>query len=105
MGVFNWLFGRGRSEPDGSYPSKAISVGSVAEEYAWMEQNYPEGFIKAIRASPDDDCIRLIYADWLEERGDPPGEFIRVQVALAHLAEDEDRWAALAAREQLLLGK
>jgi len=60
-------------------------------------------FLGAIRASPEDDCSRLVYADWLEERGAPRGEFIRVQVALAHLPEDNDRWADLAAREQLLL--
>jgi uncharacterized protein (TIGR02996 family) len=28
---------------------------------------------------PDDDMPRLILADWLEERGDPRGEFIRLQ--------------------------
>jgi uncharacterized protein (TIGR02996 family) len=60
-------------------------------------------FLGAIRASPEDDCPRLVYADWLEERGAARGEFIRVQVALARLPEDDDRWADLAAREQLLV--
>ena len=27
------------------------------------------GFLEAIIAEPDDDDLRLIYADWLEERG------------------------------------
>ncbi|MFO0808491.1 MAG: TIGR02996 domain-containing protein [Gemmataceae bacterium] len=36
-------------------------------------------FLQAIRAAPDDDLPRLVYADWLEERGDPRGEFIRLQ--------------------------
>ncbi len=40
-------------------------------------------FIRAILAAPDDDTPRLVFADWLEERGDPRGEFIRVQCALA----------------------
>jgi hypothetical protein len=31
---------------------------------------------------------RLVYADWLDERGDPRGEFIRVQCELARLAEE-----------------
>jgi uncharacterized protein (TIGR02996 family) len=62
-----------------------------------------EAFMAAIRASPDDDWLRLVYADWLEERGDPRGEFIRVQLALARLPEHEERWAELAAREQDLL--
>ena len=46
-----------------------------------IEQEY-----QRIRAYPDDDTPRLIYADWLDERGDPRGEFIRVQIALARLA-------------------
>jgi uncharacterized protein (TIGR02996 family) len=36
-------------------------------------------FIEAIHENPRDDSIRLIFADWLEERGDPYGEFIRLQ--------------------------
>jgi uncharacterized protein (TIGR02996 family) len=39
---------------------------------------------------PEDDTPRLVYADWLEEQGDPMGavraEFIRVQCRLAQLA-------------------
>jgi uncharacterized protein (TIGR02996 family) len=27
-------------------------------------------FLKAIKANPDDDTLRLVYADWLEEQGD-----------------------------------
>jgi uncharacterized protein (TIGR02996 family) len=27
-------------------------------------------FLQAIRDRPDDDALRLIYADWLDERGD-----------------------------------
>jgi uncharacterized protein (TIGR02996 family) len=38
----------------------------------------------AIIASPDDDAPRLVYADWLLERGDPRGEFIQIQCALGH---------------------
>ncbi len=41
------------------------------------------GFIDAICSDPEDIQARLIYADWLEERGDPRGEFIRVQCELA----------------------
>jgi uncharacterized protein (TIGR02996 family) len=39
-------------------------------------------FLKAVIAAPDDDLPRLIYADWLDERGDPRGEFIRCQIEL-----------------------
>ena len=38
-------------------------------------------FVAAICAEPDDDLPRLIYADWLDDRGDPRGEFIRLQLA------------------------
>jgi uncharacterized protein (TIGR02996 family) len=41
-------------------------------------------FLAAIRAAPDDDAPRLIYADWLDEHGEPErAEFIRVQCELA----------------------
>lgn len=46
-----------------------------------------QDFVDAILAEPDDDAPRLIYADWLEERGDPRAEFIRVQVEMATLAK------------------
>jgi uncharacterized protein (TIGR02996 family) len=36
---------------------------------------------EAIRRSPDDDAPRLVYADWLSERGDPRGELIALQCA------------------------
>jgi uncharacterized protein (TIGR02996 family) len=42
-----------------------------------------ESFLRAIFEKPDDDFLRLVYADWLEEHGDPRGEFIRVQCELA----------------------
>ncbi len=36
-----------------------------------------QAFLRAILERPDDDAPKLIYADWLEERGDPRGEFLR----------------------------
>jgi uncharacterized protein (TIGR02996 family) len=60
-------------------------------------------FLQAILAEPDDDAPRLIYADWLEERGDVRGEFIRVQCALARMASDDPRRAELELRERELL--
>jgi uncharacterized protein (TIGR02996 family) len=45
-----------------------------------------EGFINAILASPADAAPRLVYADWLEERGDEMSlrraEFLRVECEL-----------------------
>lgn len=64
-----------------------------------------EAFIQAIVASPDDDHRRLIYADWLDERGDPRGEFIRVQFAREELPADSRDHVELLVREKLLLAK
>jgi uncharacterized protein (TIGR02996 family) len=45
-----------------------------------------EPFLRAICADPEDDTARLVYADWLEENGQPErAEFIRVQVERARL--------------------
>lgn len=38
-------------------------------------------FLDAILANPDDDEPRLVYADWLEERGDQRAEWLRAEVA------------------------
>jgi uncharacterized protein (TIGR02996 family) len=62
-----------------------------------------EPFLQAIVASPEDDAPRLIYADWLEERGDPRGEFIRTQVALARMGMDDQRWGRFMGRQRALL--
>ncbi len=50
-----------------------------------MPMTLDESFLAAILADPSDETPRLIYADWLEERGDSRGEFIRIQCALAKL--------------------
>jgi uncharacterized protein (TIGR02996 family) len=45
-----------------------------------------EGFIRDIIEHTDDDTPRLIYADWLDDHGEPErAEFIRVQCELARL--------------------
>jgi uncharacterized protein (TIGR02996 family) len=63
-----------------------------------------EAFLNDIRANPDDDGIRLIYADWLQEHGQPErAEFIRVQIELARLADDDPRREALEDRQDELL--
>jgi uncharacterized protein (TIGR02996 family) len=46
--------------------------------------------LDAVLENPDDDLPRLVYADWLDENGDPKrAEFIRAQIALS-LLENED---------------
>jgi uncharacterized protein (TIGR02996 family) len=50
-----------------------------------MGVTHEQALLRAVCESPFDDAARLLAADWYEERGDPRGEFIRVQVALARL--------------------
>lgn len=51
---------------------------------------------------PEDDTPRLVLADWLEEQGDPRGEFVRLQIHRAALASDDLRQAELRRREAQL---
>jgi uncharacterized protein (TIGR02996 family) len=62
-------------------------------------------FVLNIRANPDDETARLIYADYLEERGDPRGELIRVQCELGWLAIDDPLLPEMTAREDELLAE
>jgi uncharacterized protein (TIGR02996 family) len=65
---------------------------------------HQDAFLQAILENPDDDTPRLIYADYLDEHGDPDrAEFIRVQVALATLPPDDSRRGQLGDRERQLL--
>jgi uncharacterized protein (TIGR02996 family) len=69
-----------------------------------MLNTHEPGFLRAIAESPEDDAPRLIYADWLEEHGDPErADFIRVQIALAGLGEGDGRRHELRRRERALL--
>ncbi|MBO0697260.1 MAG: TIGR02996 domain-containing protein [Zavarzinella sp.] len=43
-----------------------------------------EALLEAVFAAPADDAPRLVYADWLDEHGEPAqAEFIRAQIELA----------------------
>jgi uncharacterized protein (TIGR02996 family) len=63
-----------------------------------------DAFFEAIRDDPPDDTPRLVYADWLEENGDPErAEFIRLQCELARMDPDDPGRPALEQRERALL--
>ncbi|HJZ56234.1 MAG TPA: TIGR02996 domain-containing protein [Gemmataceae bacterium] len=52
-------------------------------------------FLKAIQSRPGDDLVRLVFADWLDERADPRGDFVRLHLALRTAAPDHpDRVSA-----------
>ena len=60
------------------------------------------GFLNAVVRSPDADGPRLAYADWLDERDDPRGQFIRLQCLLAQLPEGERPAHLLQLQDELL---
>jgi uncharacterized protein (TIGR02996 family) len=55
------------------------------------------GFLQTILADPGDDAHRLVYADWLDERDDPRGRHLRIEVRLAELSEQDPASPALDA--------
>src|SRR5438046_2537388 len=60
--------------------------------------------LQAVLAEPQDDALRLVYADWLEEHGDPDrAELIRLQCELARLEPSDRRGQRLRRRERALL--
>ena len=59
-----------------------------------------DALLAAVLADPDADLPRLVFADALDDAGDPlRAEFVRVQVSLARTPDD----LALKTREQTLL--
>ncbi len=60
--------------------------------------------LRAVVAAPDDDTPRLVFADWLDEHGQPDrAEFIRLQCELARLTADSPRRREVAFRCRKLL--
>jgi uncharacterized protein (TIGR02996 family) len=68
-----------------------------------------EGFFQALQQDPDDNTLRLVYADNLEERSDDASvaraELIRVQVELSALAPQSEQVPELTARQNDLLSR
>ena len=88
MGLFRWLTSnRSAGPPSDRQPAPRPD----------------DGFLAAIRQDPDDDTPRLVYADWLEERGDPRAEFLRVECEVRKLPSGDERFSSLWARFYALL--
>ncbi len=52
-------------------------------------------FLHAILSGPDDEATRLVYADWLEERGDRRGDLVRAQMEWERVVREHpmlDNW-------------
>jgi uncharacterized protein (TIGR02996 family) len=62
-----------------------------------------DDWLDACADEPDDDLRRRAFADWLEERGDHDrAEFIRLQVTLSRVREDERDQARVQRAAELL---
>jgi len=46
-------------------------------------------FLQAVQADPENLAVRLAYADWLEEHGDPRAEYLRVEAELKREPENK----------------
>ncbi len=55
-------------------------------------------WLAAVAAAPDDRLVRLAYADWLDDRDDPRGELLRLDVDLASRADDDPASEAIRKR-------
>jgi uncharacterized protein (TIGR02996 family) len=53
--------------------------------------DHAEAFLGAMVEKPNDLGLRLIFADWLEEHGDPRGELLRLTHLLTHSIDVPDR--------------
>jgi uncharacterized protein (TIGR02996 family) len=62
-----------------------------------------DAFLQTILDHPDDDIPRLVFADWLEEHGNPRGAFIRLQCERAKLTQYDPAWKTVLAQEAALL--
>ncbi|AMV28156.1 hypothetical protein VT84_27365 [Gemmata sp. SH-PL17] len=59
-----------------------------------------KALLAAIWEHPHDDTVRLIYADWLQENGQPArAEFIRLQCTIARTDKSDPQWPVLKKRE------
>jgi uncharacterized protein (TIGR02996 family) len=56
-----------------------------------------DAFLAAVRAAPDDNTPRLVYADWLDEHGRPGGAFLRAECELSALNPADPRRSELQA--------
>jgi len=57
-----------------------------------------QDFLATLKVAPEDDTTWLVYADWLEEQGDPRSPFLRLAVALGRGAIDPERVPVLMER-------
>ncbi|MGC4120909.1 MAG: TIGR02996 domain-containing protein [Myxococcales bacterium] len=62
-----------------------------------------EQLLERICADPDDDAARLVYADWLEEQGDPRGRYLGLMVRAGQLPRFDPQRVDLEEQARVLL--
>jgi uncharacterized protein (TIGR02996 family) len=67
-------------ELDAGVEAAVRALAAKTKPHAQATPQNATSLLDAIYANPDDDGPRLVYADWLQERGDPHGEFIALQL-------------------------
>lgn len=62
-----------------------------------MHQLHPDelAFLAAIHANPDEETPSLVYADWLDDHGDPRGSFIRRSIQDVELVDTAEYYRLL----------
>ncbi len=65
--------------------------------------NVPETLLREIYDKPREETAWLVYADWLEEQGDPRAEYIRLHLELGRLSAQDSRLTELQHRRARLL--
>jgi uncharacterized protein (TIGR02996 family) len=73
-GKLRWLDGQGLAQLD-ALRRALLRLGSRNDEAQSIAMEI------AVLLDPHDDALRQVYADWLQQRGDPRGEFIMLQLA------------------------
>ncbi len=65
-----------------------------------------DALLRGIAANPSDDVARLVFADWLDEHGEPArAEFIRAQIEAENLHRNSPRRRALEKRAEELFSE
>jgi uncharacterized protein (TIGR02996 family) len=65
-----------------------------------------DALLQAIRDDPEDDAVRLVYADWLEDQGETErAGFIRLQIESPRLPDGHPRRREMEKQERALLKK
>jgi uncharacterized protein (TIGR02996 family) len=63
-----------------------------------------EAFIRAVVDSPGDDTPRLVYADWLHDRDDPRGPYLRAELEIVNSLRSGGTAPTLDKRDELAIG-